>query len=308
MELWQKTAVAIIIIGAAVGVVLVGGYLAGWMGTPYVSSIENSWGNVSSNEAELMTSVTIENPNPFNIKITSLHYTILLNNITVAEGWDSDVTLKGGTTVVDYVSNLNMSKIPEWWSSHLNQDEKTHIAFTYQVKASAGPIHRSKTITETYGTVDTDLLSTLQLDQPRNISVQIQGEDYCLLVASNFTASWGSITEETTIINATVELYNPHYNPVEVETFVYYFHMNNLTVGHGSISHAFNVPPYGTVSIDCDTIIDNSDLIEWFTSHIQNNETTHYEIGSGAKFTHRGKSYTIEPIHLEGDVTTDMLD
>ncbi|MGC9307582.1 MAG: LEA type 2 family protein [Thermoplasmatota archaeon] len=250
----------------------------------------------------------MENPNPFNVKISSLQYTILLNNITIAEGWDSDVILKQGTTIVDYISDINMSRIPDWWSSYISHGETTHIDFEYTVKASAGPIHQTKTITESYGTVDTDFLSTLRLDQPHDITVPLRGQDYHLLTATDFTADWDNITQQTITINATVDLYNPQDSAITVDTFTYYFNMNNLTVGHGHLSHPITLPPYETTSVACDTIIDNNDLIQWFTSHIQHNETTHYEIGTSATFTYNGQQHTAEPINFTGKTITDMLD
>lgn len=308
MEMWKKAVVGGGVAVVVVAAIVVAGYLTGCLDTPYVTSIENGWGNVSENETELMTSVTVENPNPFDVTISSLHYTIRMNNITMAEGRDHEITLKGGTTVVDYVSSVNMSRIPRWWSSHVTHGETTRIELVYTVKAKAGLIHRSQTNTETYGTVHTTLLSTLRLNQPRIIKVSLNGEDHRLLIAADFAARWGSITGETTIINATVDLYNPHDSPIAVNAFTYHFRMNNLTVGYGYLDSAVTLPPYETTSVVCDTVINNSHLAGWFATHIQNNETTRYAIGSSATFTFNGHRHTVEPVHLTGDFSTDLLD
>ncbi len=307
METWKKAVVAVIAATAAVGAVAIAGYQAGWLGVPYVTAIENSWGNVSANQTQLVTSVTVKNPNPFPVTISSLHYTVLLNNVTIAEGQDDDVTLKGGATAVDYVSSVNMSSIPLWWSSHVTAGESTRIELVYTVHAGIGPIHQSRTIHETYGTVDTDLLSTLRLTQPRDITVPVQGEERRLLVAMGFDAGWSTITRQATSINATVELYNPHGSAVTIDTFVYHFTMNNLTVGSGSLDGEVTLPPSETSSVTVDTVIDNIALIDWFTSHVAKNETTSYEIDSSATFTFNGRQHTVQPVHRTGTFSTDLL-
>jgi len=307
MEPWKKAIVAIAAAAAVIATVVAVGSLAGWFGAPYVVSIENRWGDVSSNEMRLVTSVTIENPNPFPVTISSLRYRILLNNVTMAGGYDTDVTLQDGTTDLDYVTGLNMSRIPRWWSSHIARDETTRIELVYTVRAGIGPLHRSYTSRKTYDTIDTDLLSMLHLSEPRNITVSIGGQDRRLLVATDFAARWGTITDGATVINATVDLYNPHGSTVTVNTFTYYFTMNGVTVGSGSLGSSVPLPPRRITSVAVDTVIDSSDLIDWFTIHVRNNETTRYEIGGSATFTFNGQRHTAEPVHLTGMFTTDLL-
>ncbi len=308
MKRWKKAVAAVVVAGAAVAVAAVAGYLAGWLGAPRVTSIENSWGNVSANETELVTTATVDNPNPFDVTISSLRYAVLLNDIVIAKGHDADVTLKHGATVIDSVSSVNMSRVPRWWSSHVDRGETTHIEFMYTVKATAGPLHRTRTIHESYGTVHTDLLQTLRLSQPRNVTASIDGSERRLLVASDFTATWDSVTGEATVINTTVHLYNPHDSAIEVDAFTYRFGMNNLTVGRGSLTGSVTLPPHETTQVACSAVVNGSDLIQWFATHIENDETTRYTVDSSATFTYHGRQHTASPVNLTGSFSTDILD
>lgn len=308
MEPWKKVVVAVAVAGAAVAVVAVAGYQAGWFSEPRVTSIETSWGNVSAGETELVTAVTVDNPNPFDVTISSLRYAVLLNDVAMARGSDADVTLKHGTTVIDSVSSINMSRVPRWWSSHVHRGESTHIELVYEVKARAGPIKRTRTIHESYGTVDTDILSTLRLSEPREVNVSIDGSTHRLLVATDFAARWDSVTGETTTINTTVDLYNPHDSSITVDAFTCHLGMNDHIVGSGHIDGAITLPPHETTAVTCDAVVNGSDLIQWFTSHLENNETTRYTVDSSATFTYRGEQHTASPVNLTGSFSTDMLD
>ena len=306
MKLWKKISIGSALVIIVVLVILYFSFSI--LGVPYVKSIESRWGNVSSNQTEILTEVTIENPNLFDITISSLYYEIYLNNITIAEGWDKDINLEHGTTILNYMTTLNVSKIPQWWSSHINNNETTIITIRYKVFAKLGPIHKTQTIKYEYNTIHTNLLSKLKLNEPKEIIVSIPNEpELHLLTVTGFSPKWDLINEDITIINTSLVLYNPHSTTIEVVFFNYEFIMNNFTVGWGYLASPATIPPGSAVVVNCDTIIDNKNIIDWFSSHIKNGEFTQYQIKSSANFVYEGASYLVEPINLTGEFYTNLL-
>jgi len=308
MRRGQKLALAVAAASVAVVAALILSFSLGLVGIPRVTGMESRWGEVSVNQTQIWTEVTVGNPNFFEVPLSSLHYRLLLNNITMAEGQDRDLSLRAGDTVLEYVSHLSLHKIPAWWRTHLDNNETTAIEIEYEATARLGPLKRSTSSRRLHATVHTDLLGSLALDEPHEIVVATPySSSHHLLTATRFAPRWGAVTENTTVIITTVSLYNPHPQAVSISDFRYQFYMNGIPVGEGHIPEDETLPPHAVTPVRCDTLVFHSHLIQWFTSHLQNNETSTYRITSTATVTHQGATYTVHPVDLSGILHTHLL-
>ncbi|MDD3493093.1 MAG: LEA type 2 family protein, partial [Candidatus Thermoplasmatota archaeon] len=135
MRRGQKLVLAVAAASVAVVAALILSFSLGLVGIPRVTGMESRWGEVSVNQTQIWTEVTVDNPNFFEVPLSSLHYRLLLNNITMAEGQDRDLSLQRGDTVLEYVSHLHLHKIPAWWRTHPDNNETTAIEIEYEATA-----------------------------------------------------------------------------------------------------------------------------------------------------------------------------
>lgn len=309
MNMRKKLVLGITGVILALVIALALSFSLGLIGIPRVTGMESQWRVVSENHTQIWTTVTVDNPNFFTVPLSSLHYRVLLNNITMAEGEDQDVSLQAGDTILEYVSDFHLHKIPAWWSTHLENNETTTIEIAYEATAALGPLKHTSTTRYLYKTVHTDLMGALAWDEPKAIVVATPHHpSFHLVTATHFDPQWGVITENTTTITTTVSLYNPHPQAVSVSDFRYQFFMNGIRVGEGYLQEEKTLLPHAVTPLQCDTLISHDRLIDWFTSHLQNNESSTYQITSTATITYQGATYTVHPVDITSTLHTHWLD
>ncbi len=97
-------------------------------GAPRVERVDNTWGKATPDTTEIISRVTIYNPNPFPLPVSRVRYTMMMNGILMASGESSPVVLppEAEETIV-VVSTLDNRKIPQWWVTHIKNGEKTTL-------------------------------------------------------------------------------------------------------------------------------------------------------------------------------------
>jgi len=233
---------------ALVGLIVVL-YLLGVIGVPS-AGVEDmgDWGEVSENETEIVTTVWVDNPNPFGLSLGNsvrVDYDVRMNDVLLAEGSKSDITVPAGNSTRTMTTDLYNNRLEEWWVGYVRANETVHMqanasvsvdalfsttrefpfeqtmleeetpvidALSASINATAGPYTENVSA----GSVDDGALDDSGLDDPLGGS----DGDRTLTVGYEVErgwATWESVNATTTTIAVHVELHNPGDVPVPAD-------------------------------------------------------------------------------------------
>lgn len=268
---------------------------------PTLESVDVSWGQVTNESTTIDTQVVVNNPNPVGIPaLVSIEYAVTMNNITMATGDPPAIGLSTGETTIDLETSIDNEKIPAWWASHINNGEHTVVAIKPAVEV---PFY-SRDLPSQTRTVETDILSSLTIDEERSLTVG----DTTLLTITGSSAEWGEATEERTPLSYSLTLRNPSDTELRFSELRFSMKMNDLEVASGATEGEVVLPPGGTQTVELELVIDNSKLDEWWVSHIRANETTHASIdvvavtGTGSQAQTVPLSFLSPSFRLQTDI------
>ncbi len=96
---------------------------------PQVSSIENTWGEVTDDFTEIRTKMVLYNPQPVPIYIERIKYEIYMNEIRMGSGLSEETVLlePRSDTEISFDTRLDNHKLGDWWVTHLRNGEKTSL-------------------------------------------------------------------------------------------------------------------------------------------------------------------------------------
>ncbi len=93
------------------------------------ASMNSKWGSVTEKKTEIVHEITFRNPNPFSIPVTRMDYGVWMNNIKIGEGSTTNsawLTPKEDTKLT-FKTEIDNSKLAEWWPTHLQRGERSTI-------------------------------------------------------------------------------------------------------------------------------------------------------------------------------------
>jgi LEA14-like dessication related protein len=193
------------------GVVAVGALAAtGAFAAPTVESTSYEWGAVTDETTEIVTSVTVDNPNPVGVPgVVDVSYTARLNTVTLARGERSGVGFGPGRNTITLTAAMQNAKIADWWVTHVNGDERSELTVDATVNAPG----LSREIPAKSSTVETDILGGFTTEGARQVA--FQGDP--LLTLRNQRASWGEANAETTPLSFSADVENVHDYDVRLD-------------------------------------------------------------------------------------------
>lgn len=95
----------------------------------YMNRTTGQWGEPTSEETPIQTSFTLYNPKTKPYVVSRIGYNVTMNDVAVGSGsTTSGVTIPGHTRkTVEAQTVLNNQKLDEWWVTHLENDQVTHM-------------------------------------------------------------------------------------------------------------------------------------------------------------------------------------
>lgn len=280
-------------------------FVTGVVSVPTIKNYSSRWGEITDNTTEIITSIQIDNSNPFNfnVPIAKVEYTMEMNNIEMAHGIYDDINLKKGLSTVELVSYFDNRKIPEWWVSHLKNNELTTVDIKPEividlVLADPGVKVSSKTIP-----IETNILANVDNLDGETVQVGLIDLDF-----NPSSVSWGTISNQTTEILLDVVITNPVNFSIQMPEVNYAINMNNITIGEGSIKNSVILEPEEDTTINMVTKIENDMLDNWFVSHLRNNEHSTIEIFMNTTVRYKNIDYEIDDFNIyTHDFDTNIL-
>ncbi len=127
------------------------------------ASVKSKWGSVTEKKTEIIHEITFRNPNSFPIPVTKIDYGIWMNNIRIGEGSSANPALltPNGYTKLTFKTEIDNSKLVEWWPTHLKRGEKSVIKVKITPVIKVFGQKFSFTLLETENEFKTNLLGQL---------------------------------------------------------------------------------------------------------------------------------------------------
>ncbi|MCU4750750.1 LEA type 2 family protein [Halobacteria archaeon AArc-curdl1] len=290
-------------------VVLIGGaYATGFIGVPAVESVDNEFGNVTETDTEILTEMTVTNPNPIGAAAADVNatYVVWMNDVEMAEGGGDEIRLEPGTSTESFRTEMRNERIPNWWVTHIENDEETHVLIDATV--SSGLLDRSTSISDER-TIETDLLSSFNSDETRPIDANRALVDDPFLYVNETRGQWGDVDDRHTELELAFDMYNPQDYAIPMTRLGYEITMNDVVIGQGESDREHVLQPGRETTVDTTTHIENRNLDDWWVTHVENEEvselriefTADFELAAGTTI-----SIPLEEMTYEETVETDI--
>ncbi|MFC7215143.1 LEA type 2 family protein [Saliphagus sp. GCM10025334] len=292
----------------AVAVTIGGAFGAGVLGVPALKSMDNEFGDVDDERTEILTDLTIHNPNPIGLGSADVdaRYDVRMNGVEMANGSGEDITVQPGTSTESLRTKMRNERIPDWWVTHIENGEQTHVEIDATI--SSGLVGRSTEVTNEQ-TVETDLLSAFNSEETRPIEANRAFVEDPILYVNATRGQWAGVDQQHTELRLEFDVYNPKSYAIPTSQLGYEITMNDVTVGLGESDREYVLPPGEETTIVTTTRIENENLDDWWVTHIENDQVSDLRIEFDATFElASGTTITIplESMTYEETMETDI--
>ncbi|ADB61388.1 Protein of unknown function DUF1511 [Haloterrigena turkmenica DSM 5511] len=274
---------------------------------PQVESVETEWGTVTDERTEVETRIGVDEPLVLRAgdAAANVSYTVSANDIVLASERDNRVRFDDAGRAVTVSTWIDNDEIPAWWASHVNRNETTTVRIDPDVVAAYGDIRLPADGMTQERTVRTDLLEPLRTNQTQ----RLRAYDRTVFVVDETDAEWGNATENRTPIDASATVTNPTRLPVPITEIGYTIRLNGIVVGEGVAAERTVIPADSTRTIDARAAIDNTELDDWWVTHLRNDETSTLSVEFNATLEYAGVQRTVPLEFLSYDRTfrTDLI-
>jgi LEA14-like dessication related protein len=304
-------------------------FLLGVIGVPDGGIEDNEWGEVENDRIEVITTVWVDNPNPFGAGSgTDAEYDIALQGVDIADGEGSDLEISSGESELQLRTNLRQQQLPAWWSAHLNNDEVSELEVDATIRTSVGPFSGSPEHTHT-DEIETDIEGALDegfsrfegeysasetaLDGSSNLQAEPAVE------IRNATTTWGTVTENETEIVLDLQIHNPNQFPIPTPAFAGEMALNDYTMAQWNASEVTvrnasadaMIPPQTTEQRTLVVVMDNRNVPPWFRTHVEREEFSEIVITGQLALSVGGEQITVpsegDAVRCEFDLQTSIF-
>ena len=272
---------------------------------PRVEGTESEFAAVEQNESTIDTRIVLRNPNGVAVPGgVGLDYTVFLNDVAVARGTERNVGIGPGRDAIETTATFDNRRIPAWWITHINNDERSVMSTEADVGLAGLPI--GPTLSVERREIETDLLGPLATENASRIAV---GEAD-LLVVENQTGRWGEADDERTPLVVSSAMENVHNRPVEIAGTEYEIRMNGVVVGAGETDDGITLQPGESATYDVEAVIDTPRMQRWWVTHLRNDESTdlRVEVYAVAEVDGERKRLPLTIYERRAAFETDFLD
>ncbi|MDY6780311.1 MAG: LEA type 2 family protein [Halobacteria archaeon] len=269
-------------------------------------SLNNEWGEVTADSTEVRTRMSLGYPNFVGLRVDNVGvgYVAKMNGMDIIQARKSGVELDGTSTTVRLTGEIDNTRIPVWWVSHVNNGEVSEVIVepSISVEDPLGVADVSLEIPKLRHRIRTDILDSLNTDEMRE--KELFGKKFLRFRTS---AEWGEATVDSTPLEMTAEIENPNRFPVVFSRLSYDIEMNGVEVGSGETKKRVRLSPRGEQDVETSATIDNSTLSDWWVTHVRNDETTEFKLRFKAVMEFAGRKVEIPLQSYSTTVETDIF-
>ena len=269
---------------------------------PEIKLISHKWGEITYSTTEIITEVTLYNPNAVPIPIENALVEVYMNNIKMGEGSSTIGEIKANSESKIVISTkFENTKLPEWWVSHIKNGEtstmrlKGILTFDLKVTKVQFPIELSSPI-------KTGILEGLNSDTPQKVNI-----GPVTLTIESIKSHWGDVVADYAEIITLATIRNDNLIPVPVTKLRYLVEMNGVRIAEGSSNVATIIQPKSDATLTFVTKLDNRMVDDWWVSHIKNGERTKVRVVLQPVIEVGGKELVFTLAEGESEFTTNLL-
>ena len=279
-------------------------FAAGFLGVPVVNEFQNEFTGVSDSTTTIGSKIEVTNPNPIGAGFLGVsgEYAIAMNDVHMANGSTGTIAMPPGNSTVDLETRLDNDRIPDWWVSHVRNDEQTTVNVNATVESDF--LGRSVPVTQTRS-IETDMLSSFNSTETRPVNSSNPLVSDPVLYVNETRAQWGEITSERTGIVVDFYIYNPKDYAIPVSKLNYTIDMNDVRVGAGENTDEKVLEPNSLTQVRTVTYIQNENLDDWWVTHVERNQRTDVVIDFAASVEVAGTELDIP---LEGATHRETIE
>jgi LEA14-like dessication related protein len=201
---------------------------------------------------------------------------------------------------------MDNDAVPRWWSRHLENGERSTVRTETRGTADAGVTALPLSLPDRERTVETDVLSTLNSDEPSTVTVAGQEA----VTVEETTASWGASTPERAAVEMTVTVTNERSVPVTLRDVTYTVSLNDVRLAdERELDRTVELPPGTTRTVEFPLYLDNSKTAAWWPTHVRNDERSELRTDARGTVEVYGVSNRVDLDFLGTNATveTDLL-
>lgn len=267
--------------------------------------------DVTAENISVTSKVWINNPGNLTVNYTDvkLQYRMLMNEVILVEGERNQIKIEKGNQTKEISSTLIRDRVPYWWASHVRNNETSQLQAPLTVKAGLGPVKVPFHAVVYQEEIQTDLIGVINkgLDHAErsysyggNIAGYGRGPEIEIVESS---AEWGQVSTVKTNLRLDLKVRNPNSYPMPVPGAVGSVEMNGLDMLEWSNEEARVIrSPEGSVIASGETKeltyrieMDNSEIDDWLTSHVRNDERSDGSLNMRLLFDVEGHQITLPP-------------
>jgi len=241
---------------------------------PEFRGITHQWGEVTAETAEIITTITVYNPNPFILPVKSVQTELFMAGIKLAQGKTEELEMKTkGEFPLNISTIIQVEKIPEMWVEHLRQGEVSEMRLEAGVVFDLIIMEFTLPVPPLKRTFKTDLLGNLEgiLKQAEAIEIAPFGENVPFkMVIGAINANWGEVTTERTELRLATQVYNDSDFLVTVSGALVEATLNEIPLGDGRLAKEYELPANSETEVEIILALDNGMLVELFMPRIDN--------------------------------------
>ncbi|MCL0098827.1 LEA type 2 family protein [Dehalococcoidia bacterium] len=243
---------------------------------PEFRGITHQWGEVTAETAEIITTITVYNPNPFILPVKSLQTELFMAGIRLAQGKAEGLEMKTeGEFPLSISTMIQLEKIPEMWVEHIGQGEVSEMRLEAGVVFDLIIMEFALPVPPIERTFTTDLLGSLEgiLKQAEAIEIAPFPENVPFkMVIGAINANWGEVSKERTELRLATQVYNDSDFPVTVSGTLVEASLNEMPLGDGRLAEEYEFSPNSHTEMEIILSLDNELLVGEFMPRAENGE------------------------------------
>lgn len=286
----------------------VAGEAGGSLAPPEVTGVSSEWGEATDEHTEVVTEVGVRNPGGSgygDLVEFELQEVTTINGVDASSG-STTTELPSGNGTVTLVSRMDNDAVPRWWSRHLENGERSTVRTETRGTADAGVTTLPLSLPDRERTVETDVLSNLNTDEPS--AVTVTGQE--VVTVEGTTASWGASTPERAAVEMAVTVTNERSVPVTLRDVTYTVALNDVRLAdERELDRTVELPPGTTRTVEFTLYLDNSETAAWWPTHVRNGERSELRTDARGTVEVYGVSNRVDLDFLGTNATveTDLL-
>ena len=273
---------------------------------PTVGSVEREW-TATDAGTRFSSRVAVTNPNDADSPLGEIPldatYRVDANDVRLLET-ESQASLAPGENELAFAGEVGDETIVEWWTSHVENGERTDLTIDADVRADVGFARLPVALPSDDRTVETDLLGGFSTSSEE---VTVRGRTAATL--DGMDARWGEPTADRTPMLVGGELRNERSRPLTVESLGYEVRAGGVTLADDEAPVGETIPGGETRTLNATASLDNDRIPDWWGGHLANGGRSELSVSYYAVVEFRGQQFTVEldSMSYERTVETDAF-